>query len=103
MKTTTTVAAAAATAAATTTTTKVLIILMIIQLYHWARTAFILRGWQPHIEEGQKTLELMLLNGSVKFHLSAFRIWQEFSPWEQWQCGLAAAPDENHCYLFPDP
>ena len=49
----------------TPTTTMALLILIIIQLYHWARTAFILRGWQPHIEERPEALEIMLFHRSV--------------------------------------
>ena len=37
----------------------------------------------------------------VKFHLSEFRIWKEFSPWGNRgsTCSPLAAPDENPCYL----
>ena len=37
----------------------------------------------------------------VKFHLSEFQIWKEFSPWGNRgsTCGPLAAPDENLCYL----
>ena len=59
------VSATAVSAATTATTTMALLILIIIQLYHWARTAFILRGWQPHIEERPEALEILLSRRSV--------------------------------------
>ena len=46
--------------------------------------AFVLRGWQPHIEERPEAFDFNAFpreRSLVKFHLSEFRIWKAFWPW----------------------
>ena len=61
--------------------------------------AFILRGWQPHIDERPEAFELMLLPCQVPFEWIS-NLDGIFALRKLWQHGLSASWDENLRYLF---
>ena len=75
-----------------------------MQHIYWAGIAFILRRWQPRIEERPEAIELMLPQGSVPWlncTWGKFEFGRDFTLRKPWQCGLSPASDENLRYLSP--
>ena len=74
-----------------------------VNIIYWVRMAFILRGWQPRIEERPEAFSCFptrafLYQVSLEWISNLKGIFTLRKPW---QCGLSPALDENLRYLSP--